>query len=57
MTLILRPVGRGNWLKTTMHIDGGHALPLLFRVGQRVPLGGVVFRVVEVILNGGNHGQ
>lgn len=50
MTLILRPIGRGNWTTTRMHIDGGHALPLLFRVGQRLPLGGVVFRICEVMV-------
>lgn len=49
MTLILRPIGRGNWAKTRMQIDGGHALPLLFRVGQLLPMGGVVFRICEVI--------
>lgn len=49
MTLILRPVGRGNWRTTRMQIDGGHALPMLFRVGQVLPLGGVVFRICEVI--------
>ena len=49
MTLILRPIGRGNWRPTRMHIDSGHALPLLFRVGQRLPLGGVVFRICEVV--------
>lgn len=49
MTLILRPIGRGNWRPTRMHIDGGHALPLLFRVGQRLSLGGVEFRISEVM--------
>lgn len=48
MTLILRPIGRGNWRQTRMQIEGGHALPLLFRVGQRLPIGGVVFRICEV---------
>lgn len=49
MTLILRPIGRGNWRPTRMQIDGGHALPLLFRVGQRLSLGGVEFRISEVV--------
>lgn len=30
MTLILRPIGRGNWRTTRMQIDGGHALPCCF---------------------------
>ena len=49
MTLILRPIGRGNWRPTRMQIEGGHALSLLFRVGQQLPLGGVLFRICEVI--------
>jgi len=49
MTLILRPIGRGNWRPTRMQIEGGHTLPLLFRVGQQLPLGGVLFRICEVI--------
>jgi hypothetical protein len=49
MTLILRPIGRGNWRTTRMQIDGGHALPLLFRVGERLPMGGLIFRICEVI--------
>lgn len=49
MTLILRPIGRGNWATTRVQLEGGHALPLLFRVGQRLPLGRVVFRICEVI--------
>lgn len=49
MTLILKPQGRGNWRITRMRLEGGHALPMLFRVGQVLPLGGVSFRVCEVI--------
>lgn len=49
MTLILRPKGRGNWTPTRVQIDGGHTLPLLFRVGQLLPMGGVMFRICEVI--------
>lgn len=50
MTLLLRPVGRGNWTITRLNIIGGHALPLLFRHGQTIPLGGVTFRICEVIV-------
>lgn len=49
MILILRPIGRGNWRTTRMQIEGGHALPLLFRVGQLLPMSGVTFRICEVI--------
>lgn len=48
MTIFLRPIGKGNWRRTRMQIDGGHALPMLFRVGQRLNLGGAVFRICEV---------
>ena len=46
--LILRPVGKGNWKPITMTIDGARAAPLLVRVGDKVPVGGIVFRVVRV---------
>jgi hypothetical protein len=47
--LIVKPIGRGNWKKTSMHIEGGHTLPLMFIVGARFRLGGVLFRICEVI--------
>jgi len=50
MTLILRPTGKGNWRTARMSIEGGHALPLLFRVGQLLPMGGITFRICEVVL-------
>lgn len=46
--LTLRPIGRGNWRTVTMKIDGARAAPLLVRVGDKVPVGGIVFRVVRV---------
>lgn len=49
MTLILRPVGRGNWATVVLTVGGRRAPPpLYFALGQRIPLGGSVFRVVEV---------
>lgn len=48
MTLIVKPKGRGNWKKLTVTIDGARASPLLVRVGQLLPLGGVMFRICEV---------
>lgn len=48
MTLLLRPVGRGNWRPLTIAITGQRAAPLLVRRGHRFELGGIVFRVVEV---------
>lgn len=48
MTLLLRPPGRGNWATLRMQIDGDRAAPLLIRVGQRITLGGIKFRIVRV---------
>lgn len=48
MTLVLRPIGRGRWRPVVLKVDGDRAAPLLVRVGDRLPLGGVVFRVSEV---------
>ena len=48
MTLILKPVGRGNWSPTTLQLDGHHHLPLLVRVGTRLELGGITFRICAV---------
>lgn len=46
--LILRPAGRGNWATATLKIDSSRAQPLLVKVGDRFPIAGVVWRVVEV---------
>lgn len=49
MILILRPPGRGNWKATVLSLDGPHVEPLLFRVGSRIELAGLIFRVCKVI--------
>ena len=49
MTLILVPPGRGRWSPLTVAIEGDRAAPLLFRVGQRIELGGVLFRIQKVM--------
>ena len=46
--LILKPIGRGNWKPVTLNVDGRHAAPLTVRVGDRLVLGGVTFRVCGV---------
>ena len=48
--LVLRPPGRGNWQPVRVMIDESkHApQPMLFKPGDRVPLAGVLFRVVRV---------
>nr|WP_214692502.1 hypothetical protein [Variovorax paradoxus] len=47
--LVLRPIGRGNWKPLIVAIEGQRAAPLLVRVGQVVPLGGVNFRISKVL--------
>jgi hypothetical protein len=49
VTLILRPPGRGNWAAITMAITGQRASPMLVRVGQLLTLGGVTFRIAQVL--------
>jgi hypothetical protein len=47
--LVLRPVGRGNWAPLIVAIEGTRASPLLIRVGQVIPIGGVQFRISKVL--------
>jgi hypothetical protein len=51
MTLILRPPGRGNWTPVVLTLEQSRhsPKPLLVKVGERVPLGGQVFRVARVL--------
>jgi len=46
--LVLKPVGRGRWNAITMAVVGDRAQPLLVKVGDRVTLAGIVFRICEV---------
>ena len=53
MTLVLRRIGRGNWSKLLVSYDPARQgqLPTLMhaRVGQRVALDGVMYRVSRVM--------
>jgi hypothetical protein len=49
LTLVLRPVGRGNWKPLVLAIESERVLPLLVRVGDRLPLGGVTYRISKVL--------
>lgn len=49
MILTLRPVGRGNWKTLTISVEGSRATPLLVRINDRIPLGGITYRVVAVL--------
>lgn len=46
--LILKPIGRGKWRPMPIEIDERRVPPLFVTVGQRITIGGVVFRVAEV---------
>ena len=49
MTLVVKPVGRGYRLTSTMRIEGGHMQhSLIFHPGAVFELGGVRYRVVRV---------
>lgn len=48
MTLTLKPIGRGNWTTITMIVTGDRASPLLVKIGDRITIGGVVFRITEI---------
>lgn len=48
MTLILKPIGRGNWRPATLEITGEREKPLLVRVGERMEFLGITWRVAEV---------
>jgi hypothetical protein len=51
LTLILRPLGRGNWAPMLLRIEQSkHApLPLEVHVGQRLTVAGRTFRVAKVL--------
>lgn len=48
MTLILKPIGPGNWSIVTMVLTGDRAQPLLFKVGSTIELAGITFRICRV---------
>lgn len=49
MTIVCRPAGRGRWTTITMEIKGDRAAPLLVKPGDRIPVGGLILRVVKVL--------
>lgn len=48
MTVIVKPIGRGNWETLTLVVTGSRAQPLVVTVGETFDLGGVTWRVIEV---------
>lgn len=47
--LVLKPIGRGKWRPMTITIDERRVPPMLVAKGQRITIGGIVFRVAEVL--------
>lgn len=48
MILILVPPGRGNWSPITIAIEGRHAVPLAFKVGDQFTLADRIFRIARI---------
>lgn len=53
MTLVLRPLGRGNWAPLLLQIPASRKelplLPIEVRVGRRLTIDGRVFRIAKVL--------
>jgi hypothetical protein len=47
--LILKPRGRGNWKPLVLAISGAHLPIMAVRLGEHITLGGIVFRVHQVL--------
>jgi len=47
--LILRPPGRGNWTPLVIAVEGKRAAPMLVKPGQKLTLGGIVWRISKVL--------
>jgi hypothetical protein len=48
MTLVLVPIGPGNWREARMSYTGPQSAPFLARVGERFTVAGVTWRVRRV---------
>jgi len=48
LTVIVKPIGRGNWETLTLVVTGSRAQPFVVTVGETFDLGGVTWRVIEV---------
>jgi hypothetical protein len=49
MTLLLKPIGRGNWAGVVVTITGGRVSPVMVKPGDRWPMFGIVWRVCKVL--------
>lgn len=49
MTVVCKPVGPGNWASMRLTYSGPQMAPFVVAVGERFSLGGVLWRVHEVL--------
>jgi hypothetical protein len=48
LTIVAKPIGRGNWKPLVLECSGAHLLPMSVVVGAQFVLGAVTWRVCEV---------
>jgi hypothetical protein len=48
LTVLCKPVGRGNWASLSLSYIGPQMAPFVVRIGERFELAGVTWRVCEV---------
>lgn len=48
MTVVCKPIGRGNWAPLVLTYDGPQMAPFVVRVGEVFQLAGIGWRVCEV---------
>lgn len=48
MTVVCKPLGRGNWSPLRLTYDGPQMAPFVVRVGEVFQLAGISWRVCEV---------
>ena len=50
MELVCKPCGRGNWAPIKIRLDSERMLPMLFSVGQKLLMGGLMLRIHRINL-------
>lgn len=48
MTIVCKPVGRGNWKPIVLNVVGDRAAPLLVKIGDKLTLANIQFRICEI---------
>lgn len=50
MILTCKPCGKGNWKVVTILISGDRVLPILFNIGEKIQMGGMMLRIHKISL-------